>query len=307
VRVLGVWPEMAVTGTREQRIAAVAARQRGRIARRQLGALGVPSSTITWLTGHHRLLPLLRAVFAVGHATPVHLGEETAALLAAGDDAALGGLSAAALWKLVPSRGGPVHITLCSRHGPELPNVEIHRTRSLKASDRCVRDGLPVLSPARALLDVSELLSPRRFEQAIVQGIATPAQIRELLTRTGGRRGGPLLAAQLQRQTSGPTLTRSEAEERLLDLIRRAELPAPRINSRLHGYEVDFYWAAAGLVVEVDGYQFHRSRWAFERDRRKDATLQRAGITVIRVTWSQIVDEPLAVVALIAGALARGT
>ncbi len=62
-------------------------------------------------------------------------------------------------------------------------------------------------------------------------------------------------------------------------------------------------WAAQRLVVEVDGFRFHGHRAAFERDRRRDATLVAAGYRVIRVTWRQITEEPLAVVASLGQAL----
>jgi very-short-patch-repair endonuclease len=57
------------------------------------------------------------------------------------------------------------------------------------------------------------------------------------------------------------------------------------------------------LVVEVNGYAFHSTRAAFERDRRRDADLQARGLRVIRVTWRQIVEEPEAVLVRIAQAL----
>ena len=55
----------------------------------------------------------------------------------------------------------------------------------------------------------------------------------------------------------------------------------------------------------MDGYRFHSSRSAFERDRRRDAELGAAGFRVIRVTWQQLVEEPIAVIARIARALER--
>jgi very-short-patch-repair endonuclease len=101
-------------------------------------------------------------------------------------------------------------------------------------------------------------------------------------------------------------VTRSEAERRLLALVREADLPQPQTNARLHGYEVDAYWPAHGLVVEVDGYRYHSSRPAFERDRAKAAKLVAAGLTVMRLTWLQMTHEPYAVIARLAQALARG-
>jgi very-short-patch-repair endonuclease len=77
------------------------------------------------------------------------------------------------------------------------------------------------------------------------------------------------------------------------------------VNTYVAGHLVDFHWPGARLVIEVDGYRFHSSRAAFERDRRRDADLSDAGFRVIRVTWRQLVEEPLAVVARIARALER--
>ena len=109
-----------------------------------------------------------------------------------------------------------------------------------------------------------------------------------------------------------PALTRSEAERRLLDLIRAARLPEPRTNVRIGGHEVDFLWPEIGLIVEVDGYVFHSTRAAFERDRRRDAELGALGCRVMRVTWRQLTDEREALVATLAVATAsaragRGT
>jgi very-short-patch-repair endonuclease len=101
-----------------------------------------------------------------------------------------------------------------------------------------------------------------------------------------------------------PKLTRSEAERRVLELIREARLPEPETNVRIAGHEVDFHWPEHDLVVEVDGYAFHSSRAAFERDRRRDVELHGAGYRVVRVTWSQIADEPAALVAIMARATA---
>jgi very-short-patch-repair endonuclease len=72
---------------------------------------------------------------------------------------------------------------------------------------------------------------------------------------------------------------------------------------RVGRYEVDLLWRESSLIVEVDGYAYHSSRAAFERDRARDAELQAAGWRVLRVTWRQIVEEPEAVVARLAALL----
>jgi very-short-patch-repair endonuclease len=164
-----------------------------------------------------------------------------------------------------------------------------------------------VTSPPRTLLDLAEVVSPRDLERALAEaqgrGLARHNELLEQIERNPGRRGIARLRDLLQRQ-EGPALTRSEAEERLLALLRAARLPSPELNARVGGHEVDFLWRDASLIVEVDGYAFHSSRLAFERDRLRDAELQAAGFQVARATWRQIVDEPHALIARIAHALA---
>jgi very-short-patch-repair endonuclease len=67
---------------------------------------------------------------------------------------------------------------------------------------------------------------------------------------------------------------------------------------------VDFLWPEQRLIVEVDGYEFHRSREAFERDRARDAALLAAGHRVMRVTWRQLTSEPRRLIATFVSALA---
>ena len=99
-----------------------------------------------------------------------------------------------------------------------------------------------------------------------------------------------------------PRLTRSEAERRLVELVRAARLPLPVTNMRLSpAGKSTFLAATTALVVEVDGFAFHGNRAAFERDRARDATLVAAGYRVVRITWRQLADEPHAVVALLPG------
>jgi len=185
--------------------------------------------------------------------------------------------------------------------------VRVHRTNRLEPAEVTRRHELPVTSPPRTLLDLAETVGPPDLEQALAE-----AERRRLVRRTDllaylgaaqGRRGIPVIRAALERE-GGPAFTRSEAERRLLALVRAARLPAPRVNASLSGYEVDFLWAREGVVVEVDGYAYHWTRHAFERDHRRDGDLENRGHRVIRFTWLQLQREPYFVVARLAGALA---
>ena len=100
------------------------------------------------------------------------------------------------------------------------------------------------------------------------------------------------------------TMTRSEAEERFLKLIRMAGVPAPEVNARIGRHEVDFCWRTQRVIVEIDGYPFHSSRAALERDHRRDAQLQQMGFIVIRILARELSSEPEKVLVRVVGALA---
>ncbi len=305
VQVLGSRELLPVRGGRDRRIAAIAAAQRGRVSRRQLLSAGVSASTIHRMVARAMLHPLHGGVYAVGHLAPVELGAETAALLACADGAVLSHQTAAALWKLRPPCGEEVHVTMGDNRRRRA-GIRTHRTRRLEARDVRTYELLPVTSPARTLLDLATSVRPRDVERALEEGIVRQilriSDVEDVLRRASSLRGAPLLAGILERRR-GPTVTRSEAEERFLSLIREALLPPPEVNVSIHGYEVDFLWRTQRLVVEVDGYAYHGNRGAFERDRRKDAKLRAAGLSSMRVTWLQMQDESYALIAHVAQAL----
>ena len=144
-------------------------------------------------------------------------------------------------------------------------------------------------------MDLADTGTDRELErathEAITRRLLNARRLRAELDRYQGRRGIGRLKKLLE-YGDPPTMTRSEAEERFLALVRAADLPSPEVNVRIHGHEVDFLWREHGLVVEVDGFQFHSTREAFERDRRRDAELQSLGLRVLRVTWRRLVDAP---------------
>lgn len=288
--------------TLDRQIARLAGRRNGVVAHRQLVELGLSEAAIRHRVANGRLHTLHRGVYAVGHRALAPLAAEAAALLAVGDGAVLSQGTAAALWDLRTAGPEPVHVTLPGAGGSRLRRrrgIRLHAVATLHPADRARRAGLPVTAPGRTLLDlaagVSDRALVRSVEQAQVAGLVTAADLRALVRRSRGRRGVARLRAAIE-TIREPSLTRSEAEARLLDLVRRAELPPPRTNVRLHGFEVDFHWPERRLVVEVDGYAFHADRASFERDRRRDAALATAGQRVVRLTWRRITGEPEAVV-----------
>jgi very-short-patch-repair endonuclease len=301
--------ERGVDGVRSQReraIADLAGRQRGVVTRTQLLHAGLSSHAIDHRLRSGRLHPLHRGVYLVGHGVPPDGARELGAVLACGERAVLSHLSAAGLWRLPSSPQGAVDVTVWGRRCDSKHGIRVHRVAALDRRDVRKLGGIPVTSPARTILELAAVVELRELERAVAEAearrLTRRSEMVTLLARVGARPGAAVLRSLLAADTA-PALTRSEAEERFLALIRAAELPTPEANIRLGPHEVDLLWREQGLVVEVDGFRFHSTRAAFERDRQRDAKLAAAGLRVIRVTWRQIVDRPEALVARIATAL----
>jgi hypothetical protein len=113
-----------------------------------------------------------------------------------------------------------------------------------------------------------------------------------------GRRGAKKIRAVLAELTA-PELTKEGLEQAFRALCKKAAIPLPSFNVSLCGHEVDAYWPQYGLVVELDGWEWHRTRKSFEEDRRRAAVLEAAGYRLLRFTWRQVIDEPELVAAAI--------
>jgi very-short-patch-repair endonuclease len=231
-----------------------------------------------------------------------------AAVLACGRTAVVSHRSAAALLGLANQPTGDVQVTVVGRKCRSREGIRVHRVEQLDPLDHGFLHGIPSTSPARTMIDFAAVASGYEIECAIAEAYArellTEDELYAAIDRAPNRPGIAALRAELGRE-AGPQWTQSEGERRMLKLIRAAGLPVPQTQVRIAGWPADFLWADRRLIVEVDGYPFHSGRKAFERDRRRDQAHIAAGYTVIRVTWRQLTEEPLSVVAAIARLLAR--
>jgi Uncharacterized protein conserved in bacteria len=148
--------------------------------------------------------------------------------------------------------------------------IALHRSSTLIASDCTRRDGIPVTSPARTLADLRAVISP--------PGLAA------------ARREAEFLRLPIDEAPAGDR-ARTDLEAVFLTLCRRHRLPRPAVNAGVDRYEVDFLWASCRLIVEVDGWESHRIRTAFEEDRARDARFAVLGYEVVRFTWRQVTAD----------------
>jgi very-short-patch-repair endonuclease len=284
-----VWPD--------RKIGEIANRQYGLISRRQLFELGLTRGLVDKALARRRIVALHRGVYAVGHLSLPQLAPGMAAVLAVGDDALLSHHSAAAVWGFAPPREGDVDITVVGRDaGRKRAGIHVHLAGALHPRDAGRIHNIPITAAARTLLDITPNLTPRQleraFDRALKSRIVTRHAVAETAARAERRPGAARLAALARAELRAPADTRSEAEERFHGLIRAGGLPEPELNVRLGRYTVDALWRRHRLVVEVDGYEFHSTRWSFESDRERDLELSSAGFEVMRFTWDQILNQP---------------
>ena len=286
----------------EHAVARIAAAQHGIVSTEQLAGSGFGTRAIRRRVDGGWLVRVHEGIYQIGvFGGP--FASEMAGLLLCGPDSAVSHRSSMAVFGVAP-RPGLVEISTAA--GVRRRAVRAHRVVKLHDDDVMLRSGLRVTTPARTLVDLAASTPPAELERLVeelqVQRLAAPAEILEAIRRGAGRPGVRKLRT-VTAILDEPLFTRSEAERRLRALLRSAALPMPRTNVKRAGWEVDAVWDRHRLVVEVDGYRYHRTRAKFERDRLKDGELLVAGYRVLRVTWRQLTREPERVVAMIAAAL----
>lgn len=216
-------------------------------------------------------------------------------------------MSAALLWSLAEALGGCVHVTVPGGGRKQRQGLRVHRSTALSNLDVRRKDLIPVTSPARTILDVAEdsgtAMAEHVLNQARQERLVRRGDLVALYRRTPGRQGWRALLP-LLREDGTDDFSRQEAEKALYRLIRRAELPKPRRNLRVHGAELDFYWPDLQLNVEMDGYQWHSARHSNNNDRDRDTYLASRGIQVIRFSRDQLKFSPEVVVSRLAAAIA---
>ena len=280
----------ALDGPRQRDVglARLAEAQFGVVTSTQLIALGFSSSAISRMVASGRLIPLYRGVYAVGHAQLLARGRWLAAVLACGDKAALSHTKGAALSDLRNCERSLVDVTVPARSRSGQRGIRIHRVRHLHPDDVVEIDGIRVTTIARTLLDLCDVLPAeqvrRAFEKAERMRELDYRALRLVAERANGRHALKVFLPLIAEDHSTAARVKSDLEARFLDFVRQRGLPMPAANSMVGGYEVDAHWPGTKLIVELDSWDFHRSKRSFHADRRKWLHLRSQGFDVLVVT-----------------------
>jgi hypothetical protein len=272
-------------------IAQIAARQQGNISRAQLIAIGMSTTSIHRWVKLGRLYRVYPGVYAVGRPPVTPLERAVAAVLACGPGAALSHSSAMTLWGFWKRWDLPFEVTLTGDRRPK--GIKAHRRAGLLRRDLRVWQGIRVTSPARTLLDCAPQLPPksltRRINDARRQGLLQLEALADVVNRFPLHPGAPILRPHAR---AAQNATASGLEDDFIEFCGRFGLPTPQVNTRVAGFEVDAFFESERLIVELDSWDFHSHRTAFENDRERDATTLALGIATVRITWKRLQSEP---------------
>jgi len=274
---------------------ALATRQHGVVSHRQLLELGWEARWIERRLAEGRLGAVHHNVYSVGHSRLSVKARWWAAVLAYGPGTVLSHQSGAVLWELRRDRSGPIHVNafLGWQGARRRRGIWIHRCK-LRAEETTVHEGIPVTTVARTIFDLAEVAAydevKKVAEAADRRNLLRVRELEEACERGRGRRAlRPV--RRLLLELGAPVEGRSPLEIRFGEFLRARRLPAPAQNVDVLGHEVDVLWPDAKLIVELDSWEFHGDRAAFERDRARDPKLLIAGYRTIRVTHRRLDRE----------------
>jgi very-short-patch-repair endonuclease len=240
-----------------------------------------------------RLLRRYRGVYVASPALTAK-GAWMAAVLACGPGAKLSHRSAGAAWAMRRSSRAAIDVTAPSG-GRGVAGIDAHRC-VLHPADVTTLDGLPITTVARTALDLAEVVPQRHVERFLVaaeqQRLFDLHAFLDVLHRHPGRHGQKPLRAALAAYAPEQARSKSEMELVALDLIRAHGLPMPQVNVLVEGFEVDLYWPAQRVAIELDSRRFHLTTIAFEDDHVRSLELTALGYTATGLTWDQLVGRP---------------
>jgi hypothetical protein len=264
------------------------------VTRRDLLRIGFSSSAIEHRLATGRLRLVARGVYTVGWPLTDRKQGWMAAVLICGEGTVLSHASAAALWGIGPQGTGPVDVTIRRHSAVSRPEIRARIRPRLPDRDITERYGIPVTTPVRTLIDRATELPANGVERMVNEAdkrdLIDPEALRVELDDHAGEPGVRPLRTLLDRLTF--RLSDTELEVLFRPIAAQAGLPVPLTKEMVNGFEVDFCWPDLGLVVETDGWRYHRTPSAQARDALRDQTHTASGLTPLRFSHYQVAYEP---------------
>jgi hypothetical protein len=272
-------------------IAEIAARQNGNITRRQLRDVGLDDNAIARRVASGRLFRVFRGVYSVGRPAVTAHERASAAVLACGSGAALSHSSAMTLWGYWRHWDKPFEVTVVGDRRTK--DIRVHRSTTLRRRDITTQLGIRTTTPARTLIDMAPRLKDKALRRAVKNALNSPwlteDQLAETLVRHPTAPGSKRIAKLIG---LAGTPERAGWEDEFPVFCAKYGLPTPIMGQPFHGYILDALFPAEKVIVELDGWDFHKGKIAFEDDRERDAEMLARGHVTVRMTWERIHERP---------------
>lgn len=297
-------------------MAAVSKEQYGVFTRQQALSTGMKPVHIKYRLQQARWERVHQSVYRLAGMTPTTRQALMAAVLAGGEGAVLSHRAAA--WLMGLPSGSPVpEITVPRGRRTESPagskqpeitvrghrtraaGVTVHTTTNLPEVDRTVLEHIPIVTPARLVVDMAAVVSVTELEilvdAVLHRGMARRSRIAWRLQELGsrGKAGTQMLAQLLEARSPEGGIPASVLESRFRPLVRG--FPGGTFNRRVvAGKErvLDYDLDAVGLVAELDGWENHTGRVRFQDDMERQNALHLKGRTVMRYSYRDVVGRP---------------
>jgi hypothetical protein len=293
-------------------LAIIAARQLGLFTSAQALEAGFTKWAIRRNLGTGAWIRVRHRVLVVGGSPVTWAQSVLAAVLATGPHAVASHDTAAELWDLPGLGRRTLEVTTDRPSWVRQPSVRSHRTATFLREEHTVHHGVPVTTVARTLVDVSARYSVAQLGPAVDEAIRKEKLRLDALRRCAaelapapGRRMNRVHCV-LGKRLPGYEPGESDLEMRVLRAIVGADLPEPvqqyRVTLSGRRCRIDLAYPEVKLAIEVDGWDSHRSRTAFDRDRARENDLVAEGWRVLRFTSR---SEPSEIARLVAALLAE--
>jgi hypothetical protein len=278
----------AQINTAERVLARLANTRKGLVDRDQLLAAGLTRHQIARCVRNGVLWPEYDGIYRVGHRAPNLETSYLAAVLACGEGALLSGRAAAYLYGLIKGDPPKPEVTTPTQHRPK--GVICHRTR--RVTDATTYRGIPITTVARTVVDMAPGSTPGElaelFHHAVVRFRVKPHHVEAVLKRRPNAKG----AQTLRRVINGDERALLSVLERgFIAVLRKHDLPLPRTNIPEDGHWVDCRWPKHKLTVELDSYEFHATRHAWQQDYQRERKARRRKDEYRRYIWEDVFED----------------
>ena len=298
-------------------LAAFGRAQHGLVTRTQAQAAGLAGGTLQRWLAERRLERIHPGVYRMAGTPRTWEQSVLAAVLAAGTGAAASHRTAGLLWGLVEEAEGLVELSVPRARAIRILGAVVHRSSDLTPAWVAHRRSVPVTNPLLTLVDLGAVLPAHEVDDAMNRGLVlrlfSVAAVEWVRLEVGrpGRRGSGVLGRVLDDRALGDQRPDGLLEPRMARLMRARGLPPASFQFVVHDHggrfvaRVDFAYPEHRLAVEVDGYELRASPAAMQADLDRQNGLVRAGWTVLRFTWADVVRRPARVADLVTAALGR--